>query len=532
MRFQSNFCIESKLVLSGHITIKPQTKTHNAHDDKQSAEITAKDPREDCDLPTKEPPHSMCGKDTEHPYSETDSETIDSSEIDPSLRGSVDEQDEEHLEEIVLEKPPKLVRHRRAFFNPGGRSHLWPNGEYIYVFDQNIHPTPKSLLLKAFKEIGEKVPCIKFMPADENSNHFIIHTSHNIAQCSSDTLGYMPDVQALVNVGEYCDYALVMHEVFHVLGAIHTQNRPDRDSFVEINWDNIDPARANNFERKEGEIRITDNEYDYKSAMHYPANAFNFKDRNVPTIRALDSTVKLKNYGHYELDEQDYESLRNWYGCGTGSSSMSSSSTINKTESETEEKLDDTSRKSSRRSWDPDCVIGPWSEWSDCEDGYKSKQRYVEVPLGQGGDPQACPKRLKQRRCRPKRRRYRSIDPTPYPQGSDVFDEDSGKAVTHMKKTVQVVEGQPIVLAVGNPNNFPVKWYKVVGERDVEVSPDEYKIFRSTAGNNQLVVGESSVKDNDGQIFVTKISLEKSILRVAWNVEVLCEDEYFDNSTE
>ncbi len=35
--------------------------------------------------------------------------------------------------------------------------------------------------------------------------------------------------------------SIIIHEFLHALGAIHEQNRPDRDLHIKVNWDNVGP---------------------------------------------------------------------------------------------------------------------------------------------------------------------------------------------------------------------------------------------------------------------------------------------------
>ena len=67
----------------------------------------------------------------------------------------------------------------------------------------------------------------------------------------------------------------VLHELGHCLGLIHEHQRPDRDSYVTIAWDNIWPEYEHNFEMRDNPlIQESDFPYDYNSIMHYHPTGF------------------------------------------------------------------------------------------------------------------------------------------------------------------------------------------------------------------------------------------------------------------
>lgn len=47
----------------------------------------------------------------------------------------------------------------------------------------------------------------------------------------------------MLSLGASCNLvSIAMHELGHLLGFGHEQNRPDRDQYVDILWHNIDPG--------------------------------------------------------------------------------------------------------------------------------------------------------------------------------------------------------------------------------------------------------------------------------------------------
>ena len=70
-------------------------------------------------------------------------------------------------------------------------------------------------------------------------------------------------------------------------GLRHEQCRPDRDDYVTIIEDNIEPGKEHNFKKyKEKSVNSRGFVYDYHSIMHYGKTSFS-KNKKV-TIRPKD----------------------------------------------------------------------------------------------------------------------------------------------------------------------------------------------------------------------------------------------------
>ena len=104
----------------------------------------------------------------------------------------------------------------------------------------------------------------------------------------------------------------IAHELMHALGLEHEQARIDRDNFVRINYQNIDPNRVSNFDKYlDGDLLGTP--YDIYSLMHYAGNAFSIN--GLPTIESLiDPTIQLlPSSQKSQLTETDVQTIRKLY---------------------------------------------------------------------------------------------------------------------------------------------------------------------------------------------------------------------------
>ncbi|KHJ98809.1 astacin, partial [Oesophagostomum dentatum] len=120
-------------------------------------------------------------------------------------------------------------------------------------------------------------------------------------------------VNGRVQLGTIC------HELAHALGIYHTQSRYDRDSYVNVNYANIDSSQQYNFEKL---TSATENHfglgYDYGSVMHYSPYGFAI-NYNIPTMTARDTNYQ-NMMGQRETPLlYDVKQLNLMYNCASNS---------------------------------------------------------------------------------------------------------------------------------------------------------------------------------------------------------------------
>ncbi|KAJ3594121.1 hypothetical protein NHX12_006453 [Muraenolepis orangiensis] len=110
-----------------------------------------------------------------------------------------------------------------------------------------------------------------------------------------------------------CVYTqVIQHEVLHALGFHHEQARSDRDDFVQIMTENIQPGKLNNFDKVDTNNLATP--YDYSSIMHYGRFAFSTKRGVLPTIVPTpDATAVIGKAT--QMSANDIERVNQLYQC-------------------------------------------------------------------------------------------------------------------------------------------------------------------------------------------------------------------------
>ncbi|XP_060924549.1 high choriolytic enzyme 1-like [Limanda limanda] len=159
----------------------------------------------------------------------------------------------------------------------------WPKrGRYVLVpvvLSSRYSSSERNLIIRALLTFHSST-CIRFVWR-RNYHRQYLHF-YSGSGCWS-YIGRQSRGQAVSLQRNGCLYTgTVQHEVLHALGFHHEQVRSDRDRYVQILTENIQPGKEHNFD-----IEQTNNlgtPYDFNSVMHYSKYAFS-KNRK-PTIVA------------------------------------------------------------------------------------------------------------------------------------------------------------------------------------------------------------------------------------------------------
>lgn len=173
----------------------------------------------------------------------------------------------------------------------------------------------KKTIEKSLKIIESK-SCIKFVqynssdPLHEHYLHFV----------EKDGCWSYPGRQSWLtrqelSLGKGCVIQFViLHEVMHALGFEHMHCNFDRDKFIKIRWENVQPGFEDAFTVLDDEEYENTVNFDFSSVMMYFATAFS-KDGVSPTIESLVSKQLMPIERLGNLSNNDIYHLNNAYGC-------------------------------------------------------------------------------------------------------------------------------------------------------------------------------------------------------------------------
>ncbi|KAI8130492.1 hypothetical protein FF38_11865 [Lucilia cuprina] len=191
------------------------------------------------------------------------------------------------------------------------QSSRWPKGIVPYEIRGNFNARDMSIIENAINEYHQRT-CIRFVPRSNEQDYVSIVSGNSGCWSSVGRVGGKQEVN-LQSPGCLTKPGTAIHELMHALGFLHEQNREERDSYVSIQYENIQPNAVSNFDRAAKTIAFGV-PYDYGSVMHYSANAFSTNGR--PTIIPTQNMGNIKMGQRDGFSASDVEKLNKMYDCG------------------------------------------------------------------------------------------------------------------------------------------------------------------------------------------------------------------------
>jgi len=185
-------------------------------------------------------------------------------------------------------------------------SRRWPSGVVPYTIENTFSADHRAVIQAGIDDITAKT-CVTFREKVSTDEDWMEIISTGASGCSANAAYYGPghgahSVKLMLNGCVHI--SVVIHELLHILSVSHEQQRPDRDTYVDMHWLNIQVDKASNMWRfasmdedfdsleKCSDDGKTDPEdfsncvnpsaqvddfgisYDYTSVMHYGLTSF------------------------------------------------------------------------------------------------------------------------------------------------------------------------------------------------------------------------------------------------------------------
>ena len=168
-----------------------------------------------------------------------------------------------------------------------GQQFRWPDCRVPFEIDSGLANQARVRDAIAHWEANTPFRFIERTPA--NAAQFPDFVTFVTGSGCSSAVGRLGG-QQFIRLAAGCSTGNAIHEIGHAIGLWHEQSREDRDLFVRIEFANIISGFEHNFDQ-----HITDGDdvgnYDYRSIMHYPRDAFSANGQD--TIVPLQSGVTI-----------------------------------------------------------------------------------------------------------------------------------------------------------------------------------------------------------------------------------------------
>lgn len=187
--------------------------------------------------------------------------------------------------DIILSPEQVTDQPTAAKASGAGRSeskYYWPNRTIYYAIDPDL--SSQSRVTDAIKHWSYR---FSFVPRTTEANY--IYFTDEDDGCHS-SIGMVGGQQKLW-LDNDCTTGNAIHELGHAIGLFHEQSRSDRDTYITVNWANIESGKSGNFNTyvESGDAGFDHLPMDWNSVMMY--DSYSFSKNGSATMTRKDGTT-------------------------------------------------------------------------------------------------------------------------------------------------------------------------------------------------------------------------------------------------
>lgn len=195
---------------------------------------------------------------------------------------------------------------------------LWDFGVIPYVIDGRVgFDSDQKVRFREAMNEWENVTCLKFVEWNPYEHTSFIHfTTSTICDCCT-FIGKQGFLVQDVYINQGCHTkGIILHELGHVIGFDHEQNRPDRDSYITIQKQYITPGAESQFNKATAtDVDSLGEPYDFGSIMHY--GPYDYSNGGpIIQVHPRWHGLNISTFGHRDrLSPTDIRQTNKLYNC-------------------------------------------------------------------------------------------------------------------------------------------------------------------------------------------------------------------------
>lgn len=164
-----------------------------------------------------------------------------------------------------------------------GQNNTWPGATIYYNISSNFTTAERSVITTAINDWANKTG-LNFVSRNTGTYLRIQRGSAN--NC---TVGYVSN--ATMNLSDPSAKGIVVHELGHAIGLHHEQLRADRDTYIDVKWNNISQSAQSSYNKITG-MNYAGTTFDFSSIMLYGSyNGYGAINSSLPTTTRKDGST-------------------------------------------------------------------------------------------------------------------------------------------------------------------------------------------------------------------------------------------------